>query len=35
MIPELGERAVFIWSAYGVSMAGLLGLALYAWRKRG
>ena len=32
---DLGERAVYVWASYGVSLIGLAGLALYAFRSRG
>ena len=33
MIPDLGTYAVEVLSAYGVSLALLLGLAGWSWRR--
>ena len=33
ILPDMGQYAVYIWSTYGVAMAGLLLLGVASWRK--
>ncbi|NNE56841.1 MAG: heme exporter protein CcmD [Hellea sp.] len=30
---EFGEKAAFIWSSYGISALGILGLIIFTFRR--